>query len=210
MTLSVWEAWAASEMHPGGRQTTRLLLEAAGLQAGARVADIGCGAGAGVAFLLGKGFAAVGVDISPLLCERARARGLAALCADARRLPFGAGEMDGLLFECTLSALPDIPAVLQECGRTLKAGGALLVSDIRYEAAQEARRAWAERLADAGFALIHWEDRPGLLEEFRSRLLWEVEDAALLKGLCETGCGAGEGYFTMAARLEQKAGGEAR
>lgn len=200
MTPSVWEDWAASQMHPGGRQGTLLLLQAGGLRPGARVADIGCGAGAGVAFLLERGFAAVGVDISPSLCARARAQGLTALCADARRLPFGAGEMDALLFECTLCALPDIPAVLQECRRTLKADGALLVSDIRYESVEAARSAWADRLADAGFALLHWQDHPGLLEKFRTRLLWEVEDAALLKGLCEMGCGAGEGYFTMAAR----------
>lgn len=209
MSTSIWEAWASEEMRPGGRQTTLCLLEAAGIQAGAWMADIGCGTGASVSFLNAQGFHAVGVDISHSLCEKARARGAAALCADAQELPFFDGEMDALLFECTLSVLVDVEAVLFECARVLKAGGMLLVSDVYYEDAQTTRNNWADRLSVAGFSLVHWEEHPEMLSAFRERLLWEVEDVAIREGLCETGCAAAAGYFTMVAKLSYKAEVEA-
>lgn len=206
---SVWEAWVSDGMHPGGPETTLRLLKAAGLAPGARVADIGCGAGASVAFLLQNGFDAVGVDLSPLLVAAARERhGVRALCADARALPFSDGEMDGLLFECTLSALTGIPSVLGECARVLKKGGALMASDIRYQEAEQAARDWADVLKAAGFDLVHWEDCPGALEAFIGHALWEIEDTALLRRLWETGCPDGKGYFTMVARSGRMEGAE--
>lgn len=68
------------------------LLERAGYQAGERVLDLGCGGGAttlAIAETVGPGGAALGLDVAPMLIERARARATEAgslarfVCADA-------------------------------------------------------------------------------------------------------------------------------
>ena len=199
---SVWEDWGADQMHPGGRETTLRLLQKAGLAFGARVAEIGAGTGDGVDFLLKRGLDAVGVDISMELCAIARERGVQALCADAGSLPFGNGELDGLLLECTLSALPDASAALKEFARVLKAGGALMVSDMRYQDAEQAKQVWKDMLSLSGFSLEFFEDCPGALEEFKGKWLWELAGTPMLRRLCETGCADAKGYFIMVAHLK--------
>ncbi len=202
---SVWETWGSGEMRPGGRALTLRMLESAGLAPGARVADVGCGAGAGVAFLIEKGYDAVGVDISARLIEAARARhGDAFYRADAAALPFVNGALDGLLFECSLSEVADAGAVLRECARVLKAGGALMVSDV-YDRSADDALSWEARLREAGFSPAVWEDRSEALEEFIGRALWELDDPAALKGMCK--CAAGSaGYFIAVARRDGEGG----
>lgn len=202
---SVWETWGSGEMRPGGRALTLQMLEMAGLAPGARVADVGCGAGAGVAFLIEKGYDAVGVDVSARLIEAARARhGDVFYHADAAALPFVDGALDGLLFECSLSTAADAGAVLRECARVLKAGGVLMVSDV-YDRSADDALSWEARLLEAGFSPVVWEDRSEALREFIGRALWELDDPAALKGMRK--CAAGSaGYFISVSRRDEEGG----
>lgn len=114
---------------PGGAALTGRLLDEVGPLAGARVLDVGCGAGTSLRLLAGRGAAPVGVDYSPALATEAAAAA-PALAGDAERLPLRAGAFDGALLECVLSALPDKPAALAEVHRVLVPGGWLLLTDV--------------------------------------------------------------------------------
>lgn len=202
---TVWEKWKSDEMHPGGRELTFRLIEKAGLIPGARVADIGCGLGAGVAYLRECGFDAVGADCSKALVGQARERhNVPVFRADARSLPFTDGSMDALLFECSLSAQEERPAVLKECARVLRPGGKLMVSDIYDTTAHTPRRSWKDALRAAGFGLLHWEDCSEVMPEFIARAIWELGDVSPLKQACTKGNPSCKpGYFFMVACLER-------
>ncbi len=102
--------------------------------AGMRVLDVGCGTGAQLQHYATAGCRIAGLDLSPAMLTRARARlgGAAELClGDAVRIPFGDAAFD--LVTATL-LLHEVPAgsretAVQEMTRVLGAGGRLLVTD---------------------------------------------------------------------------------
>ena len=51
--------------HPGGPEHTRRMLALAGLSPGARVLDMGAGAGESVQLMRSLGLDAVGIDLEP-------------------------------------------------------------------------------------------------------------------------------------------------
>ena len=51
--------------HPGGEAHTRRMIQLAALPAGARVLDLGAGAGEAVALLRALGYEAEGLDLRP-------------------------------------------------------------------------------------------------------------------------------------------------
>jgi len=114
----------------------RLLAPAAGEV----MLEIGCGAGHALlatALAVGPTGHVYGIDISPRMLEITRKRlihaGVAGrallLHGDARRLPVGQGQLDGVFMSFTLELFdtPDIPVVLGECLRALRPGGRLCV-----------------------------------------------------------------------------------
>lgn len=110
----------------------RLLTEFAAANAPGLIADIGCGPGQAAAYLSGCGSDVVGVDLADEMVEQAR-RLYPALRferADMRALPFADGALAGIVaLYCLIHLAPDeIPAALAEFRRTLRPGGALLVS----------------------------------------------------------------------------------
>ncbi|MFH8621115.1 class I SAM-dependent methyltransferase [Streptomyces vietnamensis] len=92
------------------------------------VLDIGVGTGIVAAELAGLGHTVHGLDLSPGMLARARARlGARVAVADACRLPVRSGSVDQAVSTWLLHAGPDNRAVLAEVARILRPGGRYLV-----------------------------------------------------------------------------------
>lgn len=115
---------------PGRRHA----LAAAGLRPGERVLLLGVGTGADLP-LLPEGVRAVGVDLSPAMLARARARlplpgrEVELREGDAQDVPFAAAAFDVALLSLILSVVPDPRRCLGEALRTLAPGGRVVVFD---------------------------------------------------------------------------------
>lgn len=116
-------------LRPGGLKITANALELCGFSHGARLLDVGCGAGASLAFLGAQGFQPVGMDSSPALLAEAQSHGPVVL-GDAQALPFCSGNFQGIFCECVVSLLDKADSFFQESYRVLSDGGWLVVSDI--------------------------------------------------------------------------------
>ena len=187
----VWQSQQG--MRPGGLDITAQALSLCGLQPGARILDVGCGAGATLRFLTTPrtgtgttpqyGLAGFGVDISTALLRRAQDGSLAGFTqANAEQLPFANDSLDAVISECALSIF-DADAALRECHRVLKPGGCLMVSDLyaRDETGLPAlrslpagtsfgsvmpRAAIESKLAGVGLQLSIWQDCSEKLKDF--------------------------------------------
>ena len=75
------------------------LLDAAGVTAGMRVLDVGCGLGDLAAAAAARGAVATGTDLAEGMVEAARGRhpGLEFVLADGEALPFEDGAFDATL-----------------------------------------------------------------------------------------------------------------
>ncbi|MBU0494213.1 MAG: methyltransferase domain-containing protein [Chloroflexi bacterium] len=115
---------------PGRRRSMAVLNP----QPGERVLLVGVGTGADLP-LLPAGVTAVGLDLSPAMLARARAklplpeRPVTLLQGDAGVLPLGSETFDAALLNLVLSVVPDGAACLRETLRTLKPGGRIVVFD---------------------------------------------------------------------------------
>jgi SAM-dependent methyltransferase len=171
---------------PGGLALTDRLLEACAFAPGARILDLGCGAGAAVRHLRGRGLAALGLDR-----DRAVLAGPGPfLCARAERLPIAAGTLDGVLMECSLSLTDDPDRVLDQCRRVLRPGGRLALSDLFARGREarlgggclgriEARATLEGRLTAHGFRVERFEDCSPLLLAYWGQLILDGACGAL-------------------------------
>jgi SAM-dependent methyltransferase len=100
----------------------------AALPAGSLVADIGCGPGREIALLRARGFRVVGVDRSHGQLRTAALPGVAQ--ADMRHLPLRTASVDAVWCQAALLHIPreDVPAVLAEFARLVRAGGELFLA----------------------------------------------------------------------------------
>lgn len=117
-------------LHPGGETLTLRAVDAAALCRGARILDVGCGTGAAVRLLRGKGFDARGIDASEKLVAMAASPYVA--------LGYGReikGQYDALLLECVLSLLGDRKAFLRLAKSALNPGGKLILCEPYRKAA---------------------------------------------------------------------------
>lgn len=113
------------------------------LQPGARVVDVGCGAGIDsliAARMVGPEGRVIGVDMTPAMLERARS---AATEGGFENVDFREGVMEELpvadawadvvISNGVLNLAPDKPRALAEMARVLKPGGRLQIADILVE-----------------------------------------------------------------------------
>lgn len=101
----------------------------------ARVADLGCGTGSLSLLLAEEGYAVTGVDFSPAMVERARAKAgdvVELHVGDAATPPLEAAAYDVVLCRHVLWALPDPTAALVRWTGLLAPGGRLVLVEGRW------------------------------------------------------------------------------
>ncbi len=208
-----WTTLPEGVMRPGGFALTGKLLRMAKLRPPAEILDLGCGTGGSAGKLQKQGYRVTGLDRSQSLLARARETcpELKLVRGDAAGLEFSDASFDGFLAECVLSCVEDPGAVLSECGRVLRPGGVLMLSDLCLRAAEAGAaeagtlrgpEQWEDLLEEYGFALVAITDETAALTEFVLQFLW---NGGSLESLCAVAGaylrrGDKIGYFSLAAR----------
>lgn len=97
--------------------------------------DAACGTGRYAGYLAGRGHRVVGVDSSPDMLGRARARVPSAqfMIGDLRQLPLPENSVDLVVSGLALSHVPALAPVMAEFARVLRPGGHLAISDAHHE-----------------------------------------------------------------------------
>ena len=174
----VYSSWAESYDAPGTNQLVEIeqpvvqsILD--GLPAGVAL-DAACGTGRHSAYLGARGHAVIGVDSSPEMLERARARVPAAEFqqGDLHALPLPDEHVDLVVCGLALMHVPELVPVLREFVRVLRPGGHLVLSD------------WRGLIGDVRFPVVRTgaDGRAGYVPT-RCRLTSEYLAAALPLGL---------------------------
>jgi arsenite methyltransferase len=177
-------------MRPGGLTLTARALGRCALGAGARVLDLGCGAGVSVGYLRDAlGLRATGLDTSRTALEQGLRRdaGLVLVQSSASALPFASGSLAAILAECSLSLVPERASVLSECRRVLAPGGKLVVTDLYARdpgavaplralpvacgAEMTTQEGLTREIEAQGFRVEVWEDHSPRLAELACRLV---------------------------------------
>ena len=143
--------------HPGGLEHTRRMLALSGVHSGARILDMGAGAGEAVALLHSLGYDAVGIDLEP--------RSALVQEGDMLCTGFESGSFDAILSQCAFTVSGDVPGALREARRLLRPGGTLMLSDVFFEGPEE-------YIEQAGFRLACKEDMTALWREYYLEALW--------------------------------------
>jgi SAM-dependent methyltransferase len=97
--------------------------------------DAACGTGRYAAHLVAQGHHVVGVDNSPEMLDRARARvPRAEFClGDLHRLPLADDAVDLVTCGLALTHVPDLAPAIAEVARVLRPGGQLVIADVHHE-----------------------------------------------------------------------------
>ena len=137
--LSRWYDWLAASERPF-RQQGLVLLNA---QPGEHILEIGCGTGDSLVTLaqaVGASGLVYGLDLSPgmlrvsndRIAREALTGRVALTCGDALTLPYPDGSLDAVFMGFTLELFdtPELPLVLAEVNRVLRANGRFCVVSI--------------------------------------------------------------------------------
>jgi SAM-dependent methyltransferase len=132
-----------------------------------RVLDIGCGTGTHAEMLAARGFDVVGIDISPGMLERARAKTRIPMTGTVvfqraslnDPLPLDDASFDAALCLAVMSTVTDVPRFLGEVHRVLRPGGLFVVRVIRFMPATRFRGTMSGFLFSLGRAVPAWTRR---------------------------------------------------
>lgn len=166
-------------LRPGGEALTARMLEVAAPGLEAVILDAGCGTGATLSYLAGRGYRRlIGIDREHALL-RHTGNQVETAAADICSLPFGSGSFDLVLTECAWN-LTDRKRALAEFYRVLRPGGTLAVSDIHLRVQGSEACPWPVRccfeqadslkgiigrLECSGFSVCHLEEMNQLLTQ---------------------------------------------
>ena len=111
-----------------------------------RLLEVGCGLGELSAWAARRtGAEVVAVDSSPRMVALAARRGVRAVEADVRALPFGDAAFDCVVANFVLYHVPDVDEALAEIARVLERGGRLIAATASDDTTDR-RQAWARLL----------------------------------------------------------------
>jgi SAM-dependent methyltransferase len=163
-TVGGYEVWSHTYDEPGnglfGYEEPAVYGILDKLPAGVAL-DAACGTGRHSAHLAEHGHQVIGVDSSPDMLERARARvpGGTFLHGDLRALPLPDNHVDLVVCALALTHHRDLGPVLAEFARVLRPGGHLVISDLHEE-----------QVLLGGVVRVRVDDgRPALLPAYRHR-----------------------------------------
>ena len=149
--------------HPGGAEHTRHMLETATLPSGAKVLDMGAGAGETVALLQSLGFDAIGIDLSP--------RADSVRQGDFLCTGFSESLFDAIISQCAFFVSGNALQAFTEAHRLLKKDGLLLISDVFFEDP-------VRLLQETGFEPVYQEDLTGQWREYYLEALWREDECS--------------------------------
>jgi SAM-dependent methyltransferase len=137
----------AGRFYPGLANTADALirhLSAQDIGGDARILDVGCGDGSGIAFLESLGWRASGVEIDPVAVQAARARGLDVIEGDMESAGFDDESFDAVTSSHVVEHLHDPRAFLDKIRRVLRPGGVLVITtpNVRSELLSRHGRNW--------------------------------------------------------------------
>ena len=102
-------------------------LDFAGIKAGDRVLDVGCGTGVITAALAERGCMVIGLDASEPYLEGAHRnrshRNIVYELGDARRMPYPDASFDACVSALTIDVIPEVDHVVREMRRVTRGGG---------------------------------------------------------------------------------------
>ncbi len=107
-----------------------------GLNAGARVLDVGCGRGVLLSALAERGFEAHGFEVSPSAAAGVDSRAILRFGKNLQEAEYPAAYFDQVIIWHVLEHLPDPRQTLDEIRRVLKPGGRLVVAVPNYSSFQ--------------------------------------------------------------------------
>lgn len=197
------------EFHPGGRAATEELARLAGVVAGARVLDLGCGIGGPARWLrrqVGPQGAVTGVDVVAEYCRTARAlcareartADVAIEQADAAALDLPGPRFDLVWSQHAQMNVADKPGWIAAARRHLRPGGRYACFEsfaglngaphypVPWAAAEEASwlatpGEWRALVEAAGFSVVHWQDHSA------ATVAWLDASVAAQKALAQAG-----------------------
>ncbi|GAA0698225.1 class I SAM-dependent methyltransferase [Kitasatospora atroaurantiaca] len=128
------------------------LLDAAGVAAGTRMLEVGCGSGRLAALALARGAEVVATDaVEQMVAVAAEALpGAKVLCAALPGLPFAEGEFDAAVGAFVINHVPDPQAAARDLQRVVRPGGRVVLSCWDTLARNRAQGVFFDAAAAAG------------------------------------------------------------